>query len=83
MTLPMVILGRRHGVNPADDPVIIAGPSHAHVALTAQFKREFCHSREHPDFEKVWLCSLAEEKSVKFTKSEAPKAELKEGKKKK
>jgi hypothetical protein len=78
----MVILGRRHGANRSDDPVIIAGPSYGHVALQSQFKREFCQSREHPDFEEVWLFSMAEEKRVKFQEMVAPKVEIKKGKRK-
>lgn len=76
----MMILGRRHGANRADDPVVIAGPTHAQNALTAQFKRDFCQSREHPDFEEVWLLSMVEEKRVKFTPKQSPKVEIKKGK---
>lgn len=75
MTPPSVILGRRHGANRTDDPVVIAGPSYAHAALVAQFKREFCPIREHADFEEVWLLSMVEEKRVKLAASQAPKAE--------
>lgn len=84
MTPPMVIMGRRHGASRTDDPVVIAGPTYAHAALTAQFKQEFCtSSREHAEFEEVWLFSMAEEKQMKFqVVQQAPKAEPK-GKKSK
>jgi hypothetical protein len=78
----MVILGRRHGVNRTDDPVVIAGPSHSHVELMAQFKRDFCQSREHPDFEEVWLCSMVDDKRVKLIRKESPKVEIKKEKRK-
>jgi hypothetical protein len=80
---PSFILGRRHGAEKSDDPVLIAGPTYSHVALVAQFKRDFCSVRENPDFADVWLYSGTEEKHVKFSKSgAAPKVEPSKGKKK-
>jgi hypothetical protein len=74
MAKPLVILARRHGADPKDEPVLIAGPSFDHASMKGQFKRDFCQSGQNPDLAEVWLGQV---QPLRRMKLEQPKADAK------